>query len=487
MTISNTPIASTDFSRFFHDYIKHTHRLDWLQQVFQCLYQTPPSSWLTSEGFAMTISNTPIASTDFNRFFHDYIKHTHRLDWLQQVFPWLCQAHTSSTDFCRFFHHYIKHTLRFDWLQQVFSWLYQTHPSPRLTSPGFSMTISNTPFASTDFTRFFHDYVKHTHRLDWLQQDFPWLSNIPIVSTDFSKLFHDYVNHTPLQLTSAGFSMTISNTLTASTDFSNLFHDYIQHIHRIDWLQQVFPWLYQTLSLLRLTSSGFFMTISNTLTASTDFSRFFYDYIYHTHRLHWLQQVFPSLYQTHSPLRLTSAGFFMTISNTPIASTDFSNLFHDYIKHTHRLDWLQQVFPWLYQTHSPLRLTSAGFSMTISNTPIASTDFNRFFHDYVKHIHRFDWLQQVFPWLYQTHPSIRLTSAGCSMTIWNTPIASTDFSRLFHDYIKHTHRLDWLQQFVPWLYETHSSSWLTSAGFSMTISNTLTAWTDFSRFFYDYI
>jgi hypothetical protein len=29
--------------------------------------------------------------------------------------------------------------------------------------------------------------------------------------------------------------------------------------------------------------------------------------------------------------------------------------------------------------------------MTISNTPIASTDFNRFFHDYVKHIHRFDW------------------------------------------------------------------------------------------------
>jgi hypothetical protein len=32
------------------------------------------------------------------------------------------------------------------------------------------------------------------------------------------------------------------------------------------------------------------------------------------------------------------AGFFMTISNTPIASTDFSKLFHDYIKHTHRLD-----------------------------------------------------------------------------------------------------------------------------------------------------
>jgi hypothetical protein len=26
--VSNTPIASTDFSKFFHDYIKHTHRLD---------------------------------------------------------------------------------------------------------------------------------------------------------------------------------------------------------------------------------------------------------------------------------------------------------------------------------------------------------------------------------------------------------------------------------------------------------------------------
>jgi hypothetical protein len=31
MTIRNKPIASTDFSRFFHDYIKHTHRLHWLQ------------------------------------------------------------------------------------------------------------------------------------------------------------------------------------------------------------------------------------------------------------------------------------------------------------------------------------------------------------------------------------------------------------------------------------------------------------------------
>jgi hypothetical protein len=43
----------------------------------------------------------------------------------------------------------------------------------------------------------------------------------------------------------------------------------------------------------------------------------------------------PAEVQTHSPLRLTSAGFFMTISNTPIASTDFSKFFHDYVKHTH--------------------------------------------------------------------------------------------------------------------------------------------------------
>jgi hypothetical protein len=48
-------------------------------------------------------------------------------------------------------------------------------------------------------------------------------------------------------------------------------------------------------------------------------------------------------------------------------------------------------------THTLLRRTSAGFSMTISNTSIASTDFSRFFHDYIKHTHRFDGLQQVFP------------------------------------------------------------------------------------------
>jgi hypothetical protein len=125
------------------------------------------------------------------------------------------------------------------------------------------------------------------------------------------------------------------------------------------------------------------------------------------------------------------------ISNTSIAPTDFSRFFHDYIKHTHRFDWLQQVFPWLYETHPSLLRTSAGFSMTISNTPIDLNDFSRFFNDYIKHTHRLNWLQQVFPWLYLTHPSPRLTSAGFSMTISNTPIASTDFSRFFHDYLKH--------------------------------------------------
>jgi hypothetical protein len=110
-----------------------------------------------------------------------------------------------------------------------------------------------------------------------------------------------------------------------------------------------------------------------------------------THLFNWLQKVFPWL------------------SNTSIASTDFSRFFHDYIKHTHWLDWLQQVFQWLYQTPPSPRLTSAGFSMNISNTPIASTDFSRFLHNYIKHTHRFDGLQQVFPWLYQTHQSLRLT------------------------------------------------------------------------------
>ena len=653
MTISKTPIDSTDFSKLFHDYIKHTHRLDWLQQVFPWLYQTHSRFDWFQQVFLWLYPH-PIASTDFSGFFHDYIKHTYPFDWLQQVFPWIYQTHPSSrltsagfsmtisntsiasTDFSKFFHDHSKHAHRFDGLQQVFPWLYQTHPSTWLTSAGFSMTISNKPIASTDFTRFFHDYIKHTHRLDWLQQVFPWLCHAHTSSTDFSRFFHDYVKHTPLQLTSAGFFMTISNTLIASTDFSRFFNDYIKQTHRFDWLHLVFPWLYQTYTSPRLTSAGFYMTmssthpfnwlqqvftwlcqahtsstdfsrffhdyfkhtplqltsagfsitISNTLSASTDFTRFFHDYIKHTHRLDWLQQVFPWLYQTHLSLRLTSAGFSMNISNTPIVSSDFSRFFHHYIKHTHRFDWFQQVFlwlyptphrfdwlqrvcPWLYQTHLSLRLTSAGFSMNISNTPIISSDFSRFFHDYIKHIHCFDWLQQVFPWLcqahtsstdfsrffhdyikhthrfdwlqqvfswlcqahtsstdvsrflhdnvkhtplqltfrrfshnYQTHPSPRLTSAGFSMTISNTPIASTDFSRFFHDYIKHNHRLDWLQLVFPWLCQEHTSSTdfsrffhdyvkhtplqLTTAGFSMTMSSTYSS-TDFSKFFHHYI
>jgi hypothetical protein len=56
-------------------------------------------------------------------------------------------------------------------------------------------------------------------------------------------------------------------------------------------------------------------------------------------------------YIKHSPLQLTSAGFSITMSNTLTASTDFSRFFHDYIK------------------HAPLQLTSAGFSMTILAKP----------------------------------------------------------------------------------------------------------------------
>jgi hypothetical protein len=56
-----------------------------------------------------------------------------------------------------------------------------------------------------------------------------------------------HVKHTSLQLTSAGFSITISNTLTASTDFSRFFHDYVKH------------------TPLQLTSAGFSMTWKNLL------------------------------------------------------------------------------------------------------------------------------------------------------------------------------------------------------------------------------
>jgi hypothetical protein len=39
------------------------------------------------------------------------------------------------------------------------------------------------------------------------------------------------------------------------------------------------------------------------------------------------------------------------------------------------------VFDIVMEKPGALRLTSAGFSMTISNTPIASTDFSGFSHD----------------------------------------------------------------------------------------------------------
>jgi hypothetical protein len=118
--------------------------------------------------------------------------------------------------------------------------------------------------------------MSSTHLFHWLQQVFPWLCQVHTPSTDCSRFFHDYVKHTPLQLTSAGFSMTMSST------------------HLFNWLQQVFPWLCQA------------------RTSSTDFSK-----------------VFPWLCQTHPSPRLTSAGFSMTISNTPIASPDFSRIFHE--------------------------------------------------------------------------------------------------------------------------------------------------------------
>jgi hypothetical protein len=164
----------------------------------------------------------------------------------------------------------------------------------------------------------------------------------------------------------------------------------------------------------------------------------------------------------------------------------FDRLFHDYIKHTHRLDWLQQIFQWLYQTHPSPRLTSAGFSMTISNTPIASTDFTRFCHDYIKHNLRFDWLSDGCVW-YSHGKTCWRQSKGwmCLIYSWKNLLKSVEakvvfdivmakpgeVSRgdgcvwyshwktwFFHDYIKHSHRLDGLQQVFPWLYQTHPSS-----------------------------
>jgi hypothetical protein len=40
MTISNTLIAATDFSRFFHDNIKHTHRVEAVS-VFDIVMENP--------------------------------------------------------------------------------------------------------------------------------------------------------------------------------------------------------------------------------------------------------------------------------------------------------------------------------------------------------------------------------------------------------------------------------------------------------------
>jgi hypothetical protein len=95
MTISNTPIASGVFDIVMEKLAEVSRgdgcvwyspeKICWCPRFFHD-YQTHPSPWLTSAGFSMTISNTSIASTDFSRFFHDYIKHTHRFDWFQQVF-----------------------------------------------------------------------------------------------------------------------------------------------------------------------------------------------------------------------------------------------------------------------------------------------------------------------------------------------------------------------------------------------------------------
>jgi hypothetical protein len=168
MTLSNTPIAPTDFSRFLHDYIKHTHHLDWLHQAFQWLYQTYPSPRLPSPGFSMTMSST------------------HLLNWLQQVFPWLCQVHTSSTDFSRSTKRCVLEIVmekpaevsqddgcvlyshaKTCWSQSR-PWLCLTviaKPAEVSLDDGcfrFFMTIPNKPIASTDFSRFFHDYIKHS-------------------------------------------------------------------------------------------------------------------------------------------------------------------------------------------------------------------------------------------------------------------------------------------------------------------------------------
>jgi hypothetical protein len=54
---------------------------------FDIVMEKPAEVSRGDRGFSITISNTSIASADFSGFSHDYIKHTHRFDGLQQVFP----------------------------------------------------------------------------------------------------------------------------------------------------------------------------------------------------------------------------------------------------------------------------------------------------------------------------------------------------------------------------------------------------------------
>jgi hypothetical protein len=155
MTISNTSIASTDFSRFFNDYIKHTHRLDLLHQVLPWLCQTQPSLRLISVGFSMNISRKNCWS-QLKRCVLDIVMEK--------------PAEVSQDDGCVWYSHgtscwnpskrwvyYVKHTpLQ---LTSAGFFMIVKHTILQLTSADFSMTISNIPITTTDFSRFFHDYV----------------------------------------------------------------------------------------------------------------------------------------------------------------------------------------------------------------------------------------------------------------------------------------------------------------------------------------
>jgi hypothetical protein len=176
---------------------------------------------MTSAGFSMTISNTLMIShrktcwSQSKRWVFDIV---------MEIFPWLCQTPIAWTDFSRFFHDY------------------QTYPSPRLTSEGFSMTMSSTHlFKWLQLILSWKNLLKSVEAMsvfdivmgksaevsrgDGCVRYCYGKTSWSQASTDFRRFFHDYVKHTPLQMTSAGFSMTISNTLTASTDFSRFFHD----------------------------------------------------------------------------------------------------------------------------------------------------------------------------------------------------------------------------------------------------------------------